>query len=152
RFAGGDPEQARVHAVQLVSTAPDVILAVGVRAAAALQPATRTVPIVVAQLPDPVELGFVTSLSRPRGHMPGFALFEVRIAVKWLELLKELAPRATRVAFIYDAINPSGRASLSALQRVASTFGVQLSGVIVQKPDEMAPAIEGFAREPNGGL
>src|SRR5437899_390090 len=80
------------EAAELVAARPDVIFAAGVNALVALQRATRTVPIVFAQIPEPVDLGFVASIPRPGGNSTGFALFEVTIAVKWLELLKELAP------------------------------------------------------------
>jgi putative ABC transport system substrate-binding protein len=152
RTARNDANQLRTYAAELVATSPDVIFAVGVVAATTLRQATQTVPIVFAQIAGPVELGFVASVPRPGGNMTGFALFEPSIAVKWLELLKEIAPNVSRASFLYDPINPSSGAILSALQGAALTFGVSISGAIVNKPDAITPTIEQFAREPNGGL
>ena len=152
RSAGADRDRMRTHATELVATRPDVIFAVGVVATAALQQATQTVPIVFAQIAGPVELGFVASVPRPGGNMTGFALFEPGIGGKWLELLKELAPHVTRASFLYDPIYPSAPAVLSALEAAAHTLGVDFSGAIINEPDAIAPMIEQFAREPNGGL
>jgi putative ABC transport system substrate-binding protein len=150
RSASGD--QLRTSAAQIVAARPDVIVPVGVTAAVVLQQATRSVPIVFAQISGPVELGFVASVPRPGGNMTGFALFEPSIAVKWLELLKEVAPLVTRVAFLFDPTNPSSHFSLSALQAAAPTLRVDLSGATISNPEEITPTIEQFAREPNGGL
>jgi ABC-type uncharacterized transport system substrate-binding protein len=81
---------------------PDVILGAPASAALALHRETRTIPVVFAQVPDPVGLGMVESLSRPGGNITGFALFEYAIALKWLELLKQIAPHVTRAGLLYD--------------------------------------------------
>ena len=92
RFSAGDPKQARDNAAELLSLTPDVMLAHSSLALGALRQAARTVPIVSAQVPDPVGGGFVASLPRPGGNITGFTSFEYQMSSKWLELLKEIAP------------------------------------------------------------
>jgi putative tryptophan/tyrosine transport system substrate-binding protein len=152
RFAANNLDRLRSYATELVEMMPDVIFSAGTTALTVLRPTTRTIPIVFAQVSDPVELGFVPSVSRPGGNITGFALFETHIAVKWLEVLKEIAPSLRRVLFIYDPTNPASRGYLSAMEASASPLGVQVSGAIVRNVDEIAPTIEAFAREPNGAL
>jgi putative ABC transport system substrate-binding protein len=114
--------------------------------------ASRTVPIVFTQTPDPVGAGFVESLARPGGNATGFTLFEFGISAKWLELLKEIAPRVTRVAVLRDPANPAGIGQLGALQSVAPSLGVELSAVDVRDAPEIERAVTAFARGSNGGL
>ena len=102
RWAAGDAERYRRYAAELVALAPDVILATAGPSVVALQQATRTVPIVFVQLIDPVGAGLVASLARPGGNITGFTAFEYGMSAKWLELLKEIAPRVTRVAVVRD--------------------------------------------------
>ena len=104
---GEDPERIRKYAAELVALAPDVILAWGASTMAPLQQATRTVPIVFAIIVDPVGAGFVESLARPGGNATGFLSFEYGMGAKWLELLKEIAPRVTRAAVLRDPGNPA---------------------------------------------
>jgi putative ABC transport system substrate-binding protein len=131
---------------------PDVILASGTPSVAALQRATRSVPIVFANVVDPVGSGFVASLARPDGNTTGFSMFEYSISGKWLELLKEVAPRVTRVAVLRDPALASGGGQLGALQAVASSFGVELSPVGVRDAGEIERTVPAFARGVNGGL
>ena len=98
RFGAADVDRSRKYAAELVALAPDVILASGTGPMAALQQTTRTVPIVFAQIPDPVSAGLVDSLSHPGGNVTGFTVFEYGNRGKSLELLKEIAPAVTRVA------------------------------------------------------
>ena len=105
RWAGGDMESIRKHAAELVALSPDVILAAGGAVIPSLLQATRIVPIVFTQTPDPVGAGFVESLARPGGNVTGFTTFEYGISAKWLELLKEIAPRVTRAAVIRPAMS-----------------------------------------------
>ena len=102
RWSAGNADLQRRYAAELVALAPDVILATASPTVAALQAATRTVPIVFAHAADSVGAGFVDSLARPGGNTTGFILFEYGISPKWLELLKEFAPRVTRVAVLRD--------------------------------------------------
>jgi len=136
----------------LVALAPDVILATSSPTVAALQMATRTVPIVFAHAVDPVGAGFVDSLARPGGDATGFILFEYGMSAKWLELLKEIAPSVTRVAVLRDAAIAAGTGQFGAIQSVAPSFGVELSPVNVRDPGEIEQAITAFARSSNGSL
>ena len=152
RWSGGDPERIRTHAAELVALTPDVILAAGGVVVGPLLQATRTVPIVFTQTPDPVGAGFVASLARPGGNATGFALFEFGISVKWLELLKEIAPRVTRAAALRDPAIPAGLGQLGAIQGVAPSFGVELSFVDVRDAPEIERAVAAFARHANTGM
>jgi putative ABC transport system substrate-binding protein len=152
RFAAGDADRIRKYAAELIALAPNVILATGSPVTAALQQATRTVPIVFAQVPDPVANGFVTSLAQPGGNATGFTIYEYGTSGKWLELLKEIAPGVTRAAVLRDPAIASGIGSLAAIQGVAPTSGVELHPVGVRDADEIERAITAFARSSNGGL
>jgi putative tryptophan/tyrosine transport system substrate-binding protein len=152
RWFAGDPDRARAYAAELVKLKPEVIFAGATPSVAALQRETRSVPIVFAQVADPVGAGFVASLARPGGNITGFASFEYAIAAKWLELLKQVAPQVTRVAVIYDPTNPETKEYLPVIEAAARSFGVQVSISVVRNAAEIERAIEEFAREPNGGL
>ena len=102
RWGAGDADKLRKYAAELVALAPDVIMASGTATVAPLLQATHTVPIVFAQVTDPVGAGFVDSLAKPGGNATGFVLFEYSISGKWLELLKEIAPRVNRAGVIRD--------------------------------------------------
>jgi putative tryptophan/tyrosine transport system substrate-binding protein len=149
---GANADELGSHAAEFVGMTPDVILAGAASASRPMQRATRTIPIVFANVPDPVANGFVTNLARPGGNITGFANYEPTIAVKWLELLKQIAPDVARVAFIYDPTNPTGVAYLREIEAAASSFGAQMSGAAVRDNEEIERAIAAFAREPNGGL
>ena len=146
------PPTIRRHAAELVALAPDVILASGTSTVGPLLQATRSVPIVFPNVVDPVGAGFVDSLARPGGNATGFMNFEFSIGGKWLELLKEIAPRVTRAAVVRDAAVASGIGQFGAIQSVAPSFGVELSPVNVRDAAEIERAVAAFARSPNGGL
>jgi len=152
RWAAGDAERIRRYAAELAALAPDVILAMGGAVVPSLLQATRTVPIVFTQTPDPVGAGFVNSLARPGGNITGFTTYEYGISAKWLELLKEIAPRVTRAAVIRDAAIAAGTGQWGALQSVAPSFGGELSPVNVLDAGEIERAVAAFARSPNGGV
>jgi len=152
RWSAGDAERTRKNAAELVALAPDVILATGSPVTAALLQATRTVPLVFVQVPDPVANGFVASLAQPGGNATGFATFDYATNVKWLEVLKEIAPRVKRAAVLRDPTIASGIGQMAAIQGVASVFGLELRPVGVRDADEIERAVTAFAREPNGGL
>jgi putative ABC transport system substrate-binding protein len=152
RWGGGDADLDRRFAAELVALSPDVILATASSTVAALQVATRTVPIVFAHAVDPVAAGFVDSLAQPGGNATGFVLFEYGISAKWLELLKEIAPSVTRVAVLRDPAMAAGTGQFGALQSVAPSFGVELSPVNVRDPGEIERTVSAFARFSNGGL
>jgi putative ABC transport system substrate-binding protein len=151
-WGASDPDRSRKYAAELAALAPDVIFATGNSAVAPLLQATRTVPIVFAIVPDPVGAGFVDSLARPGGNATGFSQFEYGIGAKWLELLKEVAPRVTRVAVIRDPALAAGIGQFSAIQSVAPSFGVEVTPVNVRDAGEIERAITAFARSGNGGL
>jgi putative ABC transport system substrate-binding protein len=152
RWGAGDADRSRRYAAELIALAPDVILASGTSTMGPLLRATRTVPIVFTQVTDPVGAGFVDSLARPGGNATGFTLSEYGISGKWLELLKEIAPRVTRVAVLRDPDMAAGSGQLGAIQSVAPSFGVELSPVNVRDAPEIERAVAAFARGSNGGL
>jgi putative ABC transport system substrate-binding protein len=152
RWGGGDADLDRRFAAELVALTPDVILATASSTVAALQGATRTVPVVFAHAVDPVAAGFVDSLARPGGNATGFVLFEYGISAKWLELLKEIAPSVTRAGVLRDPAMAAGTGQFGALQSVAPSFGVELSPVNVRDAGEIERVVTAFARSSNGGL
>ena len=150
RFGGTDPDLYRKYAAELVALAPDVILAQG--PIGELPQATRTVPIVFVGVTDPVARGLVVSLARPGGNATGFILFEFSLSGKWLGLLKQMAPRVTRVAVIRDPLATGGAGQYAAVQSAASSSGVELTPIGVRNSDEIERDVTAFARAPNGGL
>ena len=152
RWAAGDPDRFRRYAAELVGLAPDVILAAAVSSMVPLQQATRSVPLVFVQVTDPVGAGLVASLARPGGNATGFTLFEFGVSAKWLELLKEVAPRLTRVAVLRDPSSSTGIGQFAAMQGVAPALGVELSPIGVSDPGEIERGVAEFARGSNGGL
>jgi putative tryptophan/tyrosine transport system substrate-binding protein len=152
RWTAGNIDLDRKFAAELVALAPDVLLATASQTVAALQSATRSIPIVFAHAVDPVGAGFVDSLARPGGNATGFVLYEYGISAKWLELLKEIAPSVTRVGVLRDPAIAAGTGQFGAIQSVAPSFGVELTPVNVGDPDGIERTVSAFARSPNGGL
>ncbi len=152
RWGAGDADRNRKYAVELVALAPDVILANGGPELRPLQQATRSVPIVFANVADPVGQGFVASLARPGGNVTGFTPYEFGQSGKWLELLKEIAPGVTRAAVLLNRAFASGIAQLGAIQAVAPLFGVEVSPIDLRDASEIEHIVTAFARAPNGGL
>jgi putative ABC transport system substrate-binding protein len=152
RWGSGNAEAMRKHAAELVSLGPDVILAHSSGALAPLLQVTRTVPIVFTVVADPVGAGYVEGLARPGGNATGFANFEYGIAGKWLELLKEIAPRVTRVAVLRETAIAAGPGQFGALQGAAPSLGAELRPVDVRDAGEIERAITAFAQGSNGGL
>ena len=152
RWAARDADSHR-RAEELVALAPDVILASASASAAALQRITRSVPIVFANVIDPVGAGFVASLARPGGNITGFSAFEYSLSGKWLELLKEIAPNLTRAAVLRDPALAAGIGQFAAIQALAPpSLGVELTPIDARDPGEIERAIAAFARERHGGL
>ena len=147
-----DADHLRKSAAELVALAPEVILAIGSTTLGPLRQTTRSVPIVFALVADPVGGGFVESLARPGGNATGFTLFEYSISGKWLQLLKEIAPRMTRAAFIRDYASPSGIGQFAALQSVGPSVGVEVTPINVGNADEIERSVTAFAHSSNGGL
>ena len=143
-----DSGRVRNDVAELVALSPDVILCNSTVVVAPLLQATRSVPIVFANVVDPVGAGFVSSLARPGGNATGFTAFEYSISGKWLQLLKEIAPRTTRVAVIRDPTRGAGTAQFAAVQGAASLLGIEASPVNARDPTEMEGGIASFARTP----
>ena len=152
RWGAGDGDRIRSYAAELVALPPDVILATGSATLGPLLQATRAVPIVFVHVPDAVGAGFVDSLPRPGGNATGFTLFEYIISGKWLELLKEIAPRTTRAAVIRDPAITSGIGQWGAIQTAAPSVGVEVSPVNVRDAGEIERAVTAFAHSSNGGI
>src|SRR5262249_3680781 len=152
RWSEDNADRSAKYAAELVALGPDIILASGTLAVAALQRVSLTLPIVFATVADPVGAGFVDSLARPGGNAAGFMVYEYSLAAKWLELLKEIAPSVTRVGVIRNATNPAGIAAFSAIQNAAQSLGVEISPINVRDPGEIERSIAAFAHSPNGGL
>jgi putative tryptophan/tyrosine transport system substrate-binding protein len=147
-----DTGDLRKAARELVTLSPDVILASATPAVAALQQATQTVPIVFAQVADPVSAGFVASLAKPGGNVTGFTNFDYGIGAKWLELLKEIAPQVTRVGVIRDPAVTASIGQFAAIQSAAGSFGVEVSPLGGHDARDIEHTVTEFARGSNGGL
>jgi putative ABC transport system substrate-binding protein len=152
RWAGADPNRARVFANELVGMKPDVIVPSTNLVTAILQQETRTIPIVFVFVGDPVGSGFVASQPRPGGNLTGFAIFEPAIGGKWLEIFKEIAPDVSRVAVILHPETPVNVAFLRSAEAAALSLGVKLVALGVHTAAEIERAITEFAAESNGGL
>ncbi|MGB2657773.1 MAG: ABC transporter substrate-binding protein [Pseudolabrys sp.] len=152
RWGVSDAASSRRYAAEMVALAPDVILTGASAATAAAHEATRTLPIVFVNVSDPVGAGYVASLARPGSNITGFTFIEYGTSGKWLELLKEIAPRVTRVAILRDPTLAVGIGQLGAIQSVAPSFRVEASPIDVRNADEIEHAITDFARTVNGGL
>jgi len=146
-----NPEAARSHAAELLTLTPDIILASTTPLATAAKQLAPTVPIVFVLVADPVGSGIVDSLAQPGGNITGFTLFDYSFSGKWLDILKEIAPQMTRVAVFRDDTNPAGIAQFGVIQAMATSVGLQVRPVNVRNSDEIASAVEVFARNPNGG-
>jgi putative tryptophan/tyrosine transport system substrate-binding protein len=152
RWTGGDPTRMRRLAAELVSLSPDIIMNGGLPTLVAMQQETHTIPIVFAQVLDPVGAGFVESLAHPGGNITGFLSFEYTMASKWLETLKFMAPGLVRVGAVRDLASPSEMGMLGAIQAVIPMFATQFIAVGGRDAADFERGIEQFAREPNGGL
>src|SRR5262245_9205523 len=152
RWGADQAEGYHGSAKELLALGADVVLASSSPAVAALQAETRTAPIVFVQVTDPVGAGYVASMARPGGNITGFTNFDYGISAKWLELLKEIAPRVTRAAVLRDPTVVVGIGQLGAMQSVAPSLGVELRPVDTRDAGEIERAITEFAKGSNGGL
>jgi putative ABC transport system substrate-binding protein len=150
-WGAGKAERYRTCAAELVGLAPDVILAGSGTTMPALMEATRSIPIVFVQTVDPVGSGWVASLAKPDGNATGFTQFEFSMGGKWLELLKQIAPRLKRVAVLRSAIG-EGIAQFAAIQSAAPALGAELTPIDVRDPAEIERGLTTFATGPDGGL
>jgi ABC-type uncharacterized transport system substrate-binding protein len=146
-------DQAQVLAKELIALQPDVILAQSTPVVAALQRETRVIPIVFAAVADPIGSGFVASMPRPGGNITGLMLFEASVAGKWLAMLKEIAPRLERVAFVVNPKTaPFYTYYLRAAESLSPSLGIKVVPSLVETAGDIKLTIEAFARTPNGGL
>jgi putative ABC transport system substrate-binding protein len=152
RFAAGSVANANDYAAELIGLAPDVLVANSSPAVAALQQRTRTIPIVFAQVVDPVSVGFVENLARPGGNITGFVSLDYAFGAKWLDLLKEIAPRVSRVGVLRDPTTSGAAGQLGGVQGAASLLRVELTALDVREPAAIERNMALLAREPNGGL
>ena len=139
-------------ATELVTSSPDVIVASSTQAVAALQQATGTVPIVFAQVADPVSGGVVASLAKPGGNITGFSTFDYSIGAKWVELLKEIAPHVTRVGVIREPTSTASIGLFAAVQSAALSFGLEVSPLGGRDARDIEQTVTEFARGSNCGL
>jgi putative ABC transport system substrate-binding protein len=152
RWGPGNAETMRKYATELVALSPDVVLAYSSAAVPPLLEASRSVPIVFAGVADPVAAGFVESLARPGGNATGFTVYEYSISGKWLELLKEIAPRVTRAAVLRELGIAPGLAQFGAIQALAPSLGVELRPIDVRDAKEIERALAAFAQGSDGGI
>ncbi len=152
RWGVGDTDRHRQNAVELVALSPAVILAHGSTIMGPLHRATASIPIVFVSVADPVAGGFVASLSHPGGNATGFTSFEYAQSGKWIELLKELAPKLQRVAVIRDPEQVSGGGQIGAIQAAAVPLRLDVLPIGMRDLHEIERSLESFASRPNGGL
>ena len=152
RQIGSDIDHGRRDAAEMVALGPEVIVTIGSVAIAPLQQATRTIPIVFVNAPDPVGAGFVQSMAQPGGNITGFSNFEYSMSGKWADLLKQIAPNVTRAVVIRDPTSAAGIGQFAAVRSVAQTLGVELTPVNLRDPDEIEQNVAAFARSGNGGM
>ena len=144
--------QAHLLARELVALQPDVILAQSTPATAALKPETSTIPIVFAGVADPIGSGFVASLARPSGNLTGLLQYEEGITGKWLAMLKEIAPNLTRAALLANPRTAAFDYFLRSAKTLAPSLAIEVVPMPIENANDIERSIEGFAREPNGGL
>ena len=152
RWAAGNLETARVHAADLIAMKPDVVLAQSTTALIALKEKTGTIPLVFVNVTDPVGLGFVASLARPGGNITGFSNYEPLMVSKWLELLKQISPRLTRLLVVWHAPTTPSKELVSVVETMAKHFAVRVSITPVGDTAELESVVTAFGREPNGGV
>jgi putative ABC transport system substrate-binding protein len=153
RFGVDDPDRFRAYAAELVSLGPDVIVTDSGAATRTMQQHTQTIPIVFTGAGDPVANNLLRNIARPEGNVTGFSAAEPSIAARWVELLKEAAPRLARVAIIFDPeLSFTSSNYISSLETAAPVLAVQIVKTPVRNSFEIVRAIDAFALEPNGGL
>jgi putative ABC transport system substrate-binding protein len=151
-WGGADIDHIRTSAAKMVSSKPYVIFVYSVRVLNAVRQATRDLPVVFIATNDPVGLGIVKSLARPGGNLTGFTLYEVSVAGKLVELLKEMVPPLARVALLYNPTNSSASLYWRLIEGIANSNGISPVSFAVHDPASIEHAIATFAREPNGGV
>jgi len=152
RWGRGDADWTRSVATQLLTPPPDVIVANGNTAAKIVQQATHTVPAIFIGSSDPIADGLVQSFARPGGNLTGFTVMEPSLGAKLLELLKEIAPRLTRVAVLFNPDNPGNQLVSASAAVAAPNFGVEVIAAPLREATEIETTIRQWGSEPNHGL
>jgi putative ABC transport system substrate-binding protein len=152
RWAEGDPSRIRTYAKELVAVRPDVLLTGNTVIVQELQQQTQTIPIVFVALGDPVATGVVASLARPGGNATGFMNPEPSVSGKWLELLKEIAPRINTVLVMVNAGNVANASRLHAIERTGLSSGIGVSSSAIRKAGDIESAIASILGQSNTGL
>jgi len=153
RWAGDDPDRMKTFAKELVDLRPDAILSVTTPVTDALVRETKTIPIVIVTVTDPISSGFVTSLGHPGGNVTGFALYEPGMGGKWVELLKQIAPSVTRVALLFNpATTVPVKFYMPSIEAAASSFAIQASTAPVHSKEEIEGGIAALGGNPGAGL
>ncbi|HEV2548796.1 MAG TPA: ABC transporter substrate-binding protein [Stellaceae bacterium] len=153
RWGGtGDEEHERALAKELTDLNPDVILASGIAAVAALQRETRSIPIVFVLVSEPMAQGFVSNLARPGGNTTGFANFEYSIGSKWLQTLKEAAPAVTRVVVMGNPETSALNGYVHSMTSIAGSLGVEVIATPLREPEDIAQALSKIGDEGGGGI
>ena len=152
RWGAGNADLIRKHAVELVAGGPDVVMAFTSVAVATLRQVTRAVPIVFAIVADAVGAGYVESLARPGGNITGFIDLEYALSGKWLELLKEIAPRVTRAAVLWDPSIAAGIGQFAVVLSVAPSLAMEVIPVNVRDASEIERGVTAFVRSGSGGM
>jgi putative tryptophan/tyrosine transport system substrate-binding protein len=146
RPTGGRPERVREAAAELVALQAEVIVVTGVIGAQALQNATRTIPVVIVMLSDPVESGFVASLARPGGNLTGLGSFAPELSGKQLQLLREAVPSVARVGVVWQTPHPGKLGQLREIEGAAPALGIQIESLAIGEPQQLTSAIQAGAQ------
>ena len=154
RYAAGNPERMHAFAKELVSVAPDVLFTSSTPTSVALWQEAKSIPIVFAQVSDPIGEGLIASLARPGGHITGLTNFEPSMGGKWLEIVRDIAPAVSRVALLFNPQTSPGAGSYYSkpIEAAASALGMRPIAMPVRGVGEMETAVKSFTRDPNGGL
>jgi putative ABC transport system substrate-binding protein len=151
RFLGFEPARIRLGATEIVAWAPDVIVTANTLSTTIVAELTTTIPIVMAGAGDAPSVGIVPNMARPRGNITGFTSYELSLGGKWLEFLKEVAPRIRRVALVYTHGGPSSESVLHTVEVAAPSLGIETTAIPATNPAEIEYAIGAFARQAEGG-
>jgi putative ABC transport system substrate-binding protein len=151
RWTAGDSERLRAYAAELAQLNSDVIVCEGTPVVAAVQQATRTIPVVFVNANNPIGSGFVASIARPGGNITGFVSSEPAMGGKWLETLKEIAPDVVRVGLVYNPQTHTGQ-NFQSIESVSQALAVKAIRLPFSNAAEIERTVGDFAREPKGGL
>lgn len=153
RWAAGDPARLRAFAAELIEMKPDVIVTEGTPALAAAKQITETIPIIFANVTDPVGQGYVASLAKPGGNATGFTLFEFSIGTKWVQLLREITPTIKEAGFLFNpAMAPYSNLYFRPVQVAAETLGMKVFPIPINDEAEIERALASLGQRSDSGL